>query len=265
MQWDSINRLKPTTLVAVPSFIMKLLEYAKQNGIDPNQSSVQKIICIGENLRTPELELNTLASRIKEIWNVTLISTYASTEMQTAFTECTHGRGGHHHPELVIVEILDEHHADVPVGEPGEITITTLGVEGMPLLRYKTGDIAQAYYEPCACGRTTLRLGPVLGRKQQMIKLRGTTIYPPAIFDLLNQVEAVTDYVVEVFTNDLEVDELKIHITSVNEEKSANSAKVLFQSRLRIIPEINFCSQQELESIHAKNHGRKVQRFIDKR
>ena len=115
--------------------------------------------------------------------------------MQTAFTDCEHGNGGHHHPELIIVELLDHDNHPVAEGQPGEVTITTLGVEGMPLCRYKTGDVCQAYNSPCPCGRTTLRLGPVLGRKQQMIKLKGTTLYPPAVFDVINQVNEVTDYV----------------------------------------------------------------------
>jgi len=169
MQWDIIQRLKPTALVAVPSFLIKLIEYAHAQGIDLAKSSVKKVICIGEALRTSDLQLNILGSRVKDAWDVSLYGTYASTEMQTAFTECGHGRGGHHHPELIYVEVLDDQGEPVPPGTPGEITVTTLGVEGMPLLRYKTGDIAVAYQDACPCGRNTLRLGPVLGRKQQMI------------------------------------------------------------------------------------------------
>ncbi len=90
-----------------------------------------------------------------------------STEMGTAFTECSEGKGGHHHPELIIVEFLDDNNNPVPEGEAGEVTITTLGVEGMPLLRFKTGDICHYYNEPCKCGRTTKRLGPVIGRKNK--------------------------------------------------------------------------------------------------
>lgn len=81
--------------------------------------------------------------------------------MQTAFTECSEGRGGHLQPELVIVELLDENNRQVASNMPGEVTITTLGVEGMPLLRYKTGDICMYFDEPCACGRTSLRLSPL--------------------------------------------------------------------------------------------------------
>lgn len=263
MQWDSIQRLKPTGLVVVPSFLVKLIEYAKENNIDLNQSSVRKAICIGESIRTQAFELNTLGKRIRDVWNIALIGTYASTEMQTAFTECKHGRGGHHHPELLIVEILDEKNAPVKKGEPGEVTITTLGVEGMPLLRYKTGDIAQAHAEPCSCGRTSLRLGPVIGRKQQMIKLKGTTLYPPAIFEILHQ-SSVADYVVEVFENELGLDELKIYLPSGNGLTTESALKNIFQSKLRIAPQLVFQSKQEIEIMQLSG-GRKLQKFLDRR
>ena len=113
------------------------------------------------------------------------------------------GKGGHHNPELLIVELLNEKNEPVAPGEAGEVTITTLGVEGMPLLRYKTGDICMYFDDTCSCGRNTLRLSPVLGRKKQMIKYKGTTLYPPALFDLLNEMEEVLDYVAEVYSNDI--------------------------------------------------------------
>jgi phenylacetate-CoA ligase len=267
MQWETIERLKPTALVAVPSFIVKLIEYARQNGIDPNKSSVKKAICIGEGLRTGAFDLNIIGQKIKDAWNIDLYSTYASSEMQTAFTECKQGIGGHHHPELLIVEVLDDNGKPVPSGEPGEVTITTLGVEGMPLLRYKTGDIAVAYTEPCACGRTTLRLGPVLGRKQQLIKLKGTTIYPPGIFELLNEMSSIRDYVVEASTGELGTDELKLHLL-VSEEMKDDIKKrlsTIFQSRLRVVPEIYFASAQELEKLQFGKMDRKIRKFIDNR
>src|SRR5690606_3508412 len=114
--------------------------------------------------------LNVLGKKITEYWNIQLYSTYASTEMQTAFTECHAGKGGHQQPDLIILEILDESGNQLPEGVYGEVTITTLGIEAMPLLRYRTGDIACYYQEPCRCGRHSKRLSPVIGRKQQMIK-----------------------------------------------------------------------------------------------
>jgi phenylacetate-CoA ligase len=265
MQWDTINRLKPTVLVTVPSFLLRLIDFAREQGIDLNTSSVRKAICIGENLRSPDFTLSPIGKRIRTHWNIDLLSTYASTEMQTAFTECEQGMGGHHHPELIIVEILNENDSPVKTGEVGELTITTLGVEGMPLLRYKTGDMMQSFDESCSCGRTTMRLGPVVGRKQQMIKLKGTTLYPPGIFEVLNQIESVKDFAVEVFTSEAGVDHLKIYFVSNNQQQTEAALKSAFQSSLRVVPEICSCSQAEIDVLHSSGGTRKLQRFIDRR
>ncbi len=265
LQLETIQRLKPTVLVAVPSFIVKLIEFAHQQGVNLNENSVKGIICIGESLRTNSFELNTLGKRIKDSWNVKLYSTYASTEMQTAFTECGHGQGGHLHPELLHVELLDDNDRPVKSGDLGEVTITTFGVEGMPLVRYKTGDIASAFTEVCGCGRTTLRLGPIVGRKQQMIKLKGTSLYPQGIFEVLQQADHVKDYVVEVFTGSLGTDELKLYILTAEEHSSAikSGLKSAFQSHLKVTPEIFFITAVELEL--KQSGGRKIRRFIDNR
>ena len=212
LQWHTIQQQKPTAIVAVPSFIVKLLQYANEHGIDVNKTSVQKAICIGENIRNSDFSLNALGKKISALWNVKLYSTYASTEMQTAFTECRFGCGGHLNAELLIVEILDDNNKPVAANTPGEVTITTLGVEGMPLLRYKTGDVCMYFDEPCQCGRNTLRLSPVIGRKKQMIKFKGTSIYPSALFDLLNEITEVNDYVVEVSANDIGLDEILLYL-----------------------------------------------------
>ena len=170
LQWDTINRVKPTTIIVVPSFILKIIKYAEEHGIDYRNSSVRKAVCIGENLREQDFSLNLLGRRIKEKWDIELLSTYASTEMATTFCECPHGCGGHHHPELIICELLDEEGNPVPEGEVGELTVTTLGVEAMPLLRFRTGDLARFHTEPCRCGRTSMRISPLIGRKNHIIK-----------------------------------------------------------------------------------------------
>lgn len=266
LQWETIERLRPTVLVAVPSFVVKLIEYANQQNIELNKCSVRKAVFIGESLRDEHLQLNALGKAISEAWNIELYSTYASTEMQTAFTECGHSAGGHHHPELIIVELLDENNQPVKPGEAGELTITTLGVEGMPLVRYKTGDVVMVYNKPCGCGRNTLRLGPVLGRHKQMIKLKGTTIYPPGIFDIVNQFKNISDYVVEAYTSPLGVDELRVHICMRDSEAGmAEALANAFQSRLRVVPSFKFTSQAGIESLQHPGKSRKVTRFLDNR
>ena len=266
MQWETIFRLKPTAIVAVPSFILKLIAYADEYKIDINSSSVKKAICIGENIRNADFSLNILGKKITGSWNIKLFSTYASTEMQTAFTECAAGNGGHLQPDLLIVELLDEANQPVQVGEPGEVTITTLGVEGMPLLRYKTGDICMYFDEPCSCGRKSLRLSPVMGRKKQMIKFKGTTLYPPALFDLLNEMEEIIDFVAEVYSNEIGMDEVLLHLQVANQTKeNDHKIRAYLQARLRVSPKVQYVTKDEMQKIQFPETGRKAVRFIDRR
>jgi len=266
LQWETILRLKPTAIVAVPSFIYKLIQYAQEHGIDINSSSVKKAVCIGENIRNTDFSLNILGKKITDAWDIKLYSTYASTEMQTAFTECGYGKGGHHQPELLIVELLDENNQQVAPGEPGEVTITTLGVEGMPLLRYKTGDICLYDNAPCQCGRTTLRLSPVIGRKKQMIKFKGTTLYPPSLFDLLNGMEEILDFVAEVYSNEIGMDEVLLHILPINyTDECDRKIRANLQARLRVSPHVTYVQYDEIQKMQYKESGRKPFKFIDRR
>jgi len=266
LQWETIKRLKPTAIVAVPSFILKLIKYANENNIDVNASSVKKAICIGENIRNTDFSLNILGKKITDSWQIDLYSTYASTEMQTAFTECREGHGGHYQPDLMIAEILDDDEKPVGPYTAGELTITTLGVEGMPLLRYKTGDICMYFDEPCACGRSSWRLSPILGRKKQMIKFKGTTLYPPALFDLLNEREEIIDYVVEVYPNEVGLDEVLLHIVpSVISEECDHQIRAYLQARLRVSPHIKYIIAEEIQKMQFPETVRKAVKFIDRR
>jgi len=266
LQWDSILKYKPTYLITVPSFLLKLIEYADSHGIDYNDLGIKGAICIGESLRNQDFSNSILADKITSKWNIKLFSTYASTEMSTAFTECEHGVGGHHHPELIIVEVLDDENMPVKEGESGELTITTIGVEAMPLIRFKTGDIVKLHTNPCACGRNTLRVGPVLGRKQQMIKYKGTTLYPPAMNDVLNDFGTIDNYLIQIYTNDLGTDEIviKIAVNSPTEE-FLTEVKDHFRAKLRVTPKIEFVSKEVLNPIIFNPMNRKPTRFIDLR
>ncbi|OAD91829.1 phenylacetate--CoA ligase [Aequorivita soesokkakensis] len=266
LQWDSILKFKPTYLITVPSFLLKLIEYAQQHEIDLKKTGVKAAICIGEPIREQDFSLNILAKKIKKDWDIELFSTYASTEMSTAFNECEIHNGGHHHPELIIAEILDDNNMPVAKGEVGELTITTLGVEAMPLLRFKTGDMVQSYGESCKCGRNTLRLGPVVGRKKQMIKYKGTTLYPPAMYNILNDFSTIESYVIEIFHNELGTDEILIKIASENiSEELLLEIKDHFRAKLRVAPKIEFATSEEIESLRFPPLSRKPVDLIDRR
>lgn len=266
LQWDSIFRYKPKYLITVPSFLLKMIDYAERHGIDYKNSSVYGAVCIGESIKNQDFTDNILSTKIKEKWNIKLFSTYASTEMSTAFTECEQQIGGHQHPELIITEILDDNGNPVKEGESGELTITTLGVEALPLLRFKTGDIVKAHHEPCPCGRNTMRLGPVVGRKQQMIKYKGTTLYPPAMNDILNDFNNILCYQIVIQSNEIGLDEIIIRIsTDSDSETFVNEVRDHFRAKLRVSPKIEIIDFEVLSKTVFHPNSRKPIAFIDLR
>ena len=265
LQWNSILENKPTILIAVPSFLITLIDYAKQNGIDVNQTSVRSAICIGEPIREDDLSENVLAKRIHADWNIELFSTYASTEMGAAFTECPSHQGGHLNEDLIYLEVLDDDGNDVPHGEKGEIVVTTLGTEGTPLIRYKTGDVARIYRETCSCGRTSPRVGPILGRKNQMIKFKGTTIFPPSIYEIFDSRSEVSCYKIEVAKDYLGHDTITILLENkIEHHPVMNQIVEDCKAKLRVVPHFVFLETDYLRSQVFKNHMRKPEKIVFK-
>jgi phenylacetate-CoA ligase len=267
LQWDTIQRLHPDTIMCVPSFILRLIEYAEEHGIDYRNSSVRRIIGIGEGLRDQDFNLNLLGRRIKDKWDVDLFATYSSTEMGATFSECQYGQGGHVHPELIIVEIIGDDDQPVPDGQPGEVVVTTLGVEAMPLLRFRTGDIAAKRTEQCQCGRWSYRLTPLVGRKNNMIKLKGTTLYPPAINDVLDNTDYVQNYIVYVRSSSAGTDQVDVCVGLKNEPPfdAVKDLKDRFRSRIRVAPNIEILDVDEIARRNFPAKSRKPIKFVDLR
>ncbi len=229
-----IDQLKPSVVVAVPSFLKKLAMDLQKKQIDPAKSSIRKIICTGESIRDCEMKLNSIGKTIQQIWDAEVFSSYSSTEASVSFCECQEHQGGHAHPELVYTEIVDENGNVLPDGKAGELVITPLGVEGLPLLRYRTGDITFKITSPCSCGRNSLRIGPILGHASQLIKYRGETVYPLTITNALDALDEVNDYIMVIENDNSSSDQVAIHIATspVSVEKIAN--------HLRTVAGVNF-------------------------
>ena len=218
-------------------------------------------------LRDTDFSYNTLGAKITELWpELELFSTYASTEMQTSITECGHHCGGHVPADMLLVELLDEQNNPVPEGQEGEVVITTLGVRGMPLLRFKTGDICIARTGRCACGRTTMRLSSVIGRRGQMIKFKGTTLYPPALYDVLENIPGVNNYIIEVFTGSLGTDQIVLRIGSTRRDEAfEKEIKDTFRSKVRVAPEVVFEQVEYIAKKQMPQMSRKQIKFVDLR
>ena len=267
LQWNTIKRIHPTVLVCVPSFLLKLIEFAQAHRIDYRNSSIKRAICVGESIRTNDHRYNILGEKIHALWpELSMYVNYASTEMQSSFNECVKECGTHHKPNLTIVEFLDDNNRPVKADEPGEITVTTLDVEGMPLIRFKTGDLCYHFEEPCTCGRNTLRLGPILGRKGQMIKYKGTTLYPASLYDILENIPEVKNYIVEVYTNTIGTDGIRILVGSTyNGDLFIKQIKDLFRSRIRVAPDIILEPIELIAKKQMPPTSRKLIKFIDYR
>ena len=267
LQWDTIRRISPTFCMVVPSFILKLIDYAKANGINVSECSIKKAVCIGESLRNNDFSLNKLGNRIHSEWpELELFTTYASTEMQSSFTECPYHCGGHLQPELIIVEFLDDEGNPVPEGTPGDVTITTLGVTGMPLLRFRTGDICDRRSGHCECGRNTIRLTPIIGRRGQMIKYKGTTLYPPALNDVLDNIPGIGNYIIEVYTNSIGTDSIRVRIGGTDDsEEFTKRIKDSFRSKVRVAPDISVEPEELISKEIFPPMSRKPIKFKDLR
>ena len=248
-----------TFIIAVPSFLA---------GATPPARPIAAVIAIGEPIRNADLSYNTLGQRLHERLRCPILSTYANTETCTSFAEgplCSGGGGGHLNPNLAIVEILDDAGIPVPPNTPGEVVITPLGAHALPLLRFRTGDIAALHTDPCPCGRTTPRLGPILGRRQQLLKIRGTSIYPTTLLETLRTIPQVADSLLIADRDDLNSDRLTLYL---HLHSDTPDIRTLIASRLRtilrVLPETRYTDAATLHSLRPPN-SRKPHPFLDRR
>lgn len=262
---DLVKSQRPTAIVGVPSLLHALAEFLTGQGFDPANAGVTRLLCIGEPVRSQDFGLSPLGRRLQELWQAEIFGTYASTELATAFTDCPAGAGGHLIPDLIVVEIVDENGQLLSAGVPGEVVVTPLRVTGMPLLRYRTGDIAALHDAPCACGRTTPRLGPVLGRLAQRLKVRGTTVYPSAVFNVLQGFPAIAGYYLEAF-DDFELSSrLRVTVSSNDDSLTGDRVAEQLSAQLRVRPEIAIISHEELRKRTHQEGRRKPVLFFDHR
>ena len=262
---ELIRRQKPNVLVGVPSLLLGVARQMKAAGQNPAEAGVEKLICIGEPVRAENLQLSALGGALQQEWQAQVYGTYASTELATAFGECHAGCGGHLLPELVIVEIIDELGQPVVNGESGEVVVTPLGIEATPLLRYRTGDIARLHTEPCDCGRQTPRLGPIIGRRAQMLKCRGTTLFPGAISAALQNIKAVRGHYLEVFQEYDLSDRLRVVVGCGDPSIKANEVAAQIAARTRVKPEVVLVDPEEIMKKIIRPDQRKPVTFFDYR
>ncbi len=170
-----------TALVATPSYAMYLAETAKREGILGDLKV--RLVCMGAEASTPEMH-----TALQEMLGAFPTENYGLTEVggPGVAGECREKAGMHINEDMFYAEIVDtEHNRVLGEGEKGEMVITTLTKEGMPVLRYRTKDITSVTYEPCKCGRTLARMARVVGRTDDMLIIRGVNVFPSQIESVL--------------------------------------------------------------------------------
>ncbi len=170
-----------TALVATPSYAMYLAETAKREGILGDLKV--RLVCMGAEASTSEMH-----TALQELLGAFPTENYGLTEVggPGVAGECREKAGMHINEDMFYAEIVDtERNRVLGEGEKGEMVITTLTKEGMPVLRYRTKDITSITYEPCKCGRTLARMARVVGRTDDMLIIRGVNVFPSQIESVL--------------------------------------------------------------------------------
>jgi len=259
---EMIQRTQPSAIVAVPSFLRIVAEKAHETGFDLANAGVKKLICIGEPIRDVSLAPNATGRLIEQAWGARAYSTYGVTELANSLCECDAGAGGHLHEEMLYVEILDDEGRPVPDGEVGEVVATTFGVEAMPLIRYRTGDCAAMFRESCRCGRTSLRVGPIVGRKHQKLKVKGVSLFPSALQAALEDTDGVDSFVIVARSEGGLSDTVEV---LVNGPAALSTVRDVLRGRTRIVPSVRQASREEIEALQLPANTRKRRFFVDLR
>ncbi len=203
---NSIRQIKlmrdfgTTCAHSVPSYLGRLHAVFVENGLDPRKDTQLKRLFIGAEPHSEETRL-----RIEELFGAKAYNSFGMTEMNgpgVAF-ECVCQKGMHLWEDCYLLEIIDPETLEpLPDGEVGEMVLTTLDREAMPILRYRTRDLTRIIPEPCPCGRTHRRIDRIKGRSDDMFIIKGCNVFPIQIERILMQVPEVgSDYLITLDSN----------------------------------------------------------------
>ena len=256
-----------TLLVATPSYALRLGEVAKEMGLDPKKDLQVKIGLVGSELLT-----EAMRGEMHKLWGEDMLvtSNYGMSELMGPGVsgECEYLCGMHINEDYFIPEIINPKTGEVlPPGEKGELVITCIYKEALPLIRYRTKDITRLIYEPCKCGRTTVRMENLSGRTDDMLKIRGVNVFPSQIEEVLLGIEEIGPHYEIIVTRKNHSDLLEIRVelvkpVDVYRELEALEKKI--KHKLRIVLGLN--AKIRLESPNTlKRFEGKAQRVKDLR
>ena len=199
-----------TAIHAVPSYLGRLKEVMDQEGVDPRRDTKLRVFAIGAEPHSEEQR-----KRIEEMFGVKAYNSFGMSEMcgPGVGFECKEQNGLHFWEDYYIVEIVDPETLEpVPDGEIGELVLTSLCREAMPLLRYRTRDLTRVLGRSCPCGRNHIRLDRMRGRSDDMMVLRGVNIFPIQIEKILMQFKELANNYLITLTTDEDNDNMTVEV-----------------------------------------------------
>ncbi len=208
-QVELMKDLNTTVIACTPSYMLYLTEYASKMGVNIGDTSLRMGI-FGAEPWSEETR-----KRIEDKTGITAYDVYGTSELSgPLFTECTERQGIHVWADHFLIEIVDpESGEQVGEGEKGELVVTTLSKEALPLIRWRTGDITYMETDTCACGRTHPRIMRILGRSDDMIIVRGVNVFPSQIEHVLLQIPEVGEhYMIILDRREDGLDEMTIQV-----------------------------------------------------
>ena len=225
-------------LVATPSYALRLAEVANSMGVDPRKDLKVKIGLVGSELLT-----DAMREEMHKVWGDDMLITtnYGMSELMGPGVsgECLEHCGLHINEDFFIPEIINPQTGEVlPAGEKGELVITCIKKDALPLIRYRTKDITRLFYEPCKCGRTFCRMENPSGRSDDMLKIRGVNVFPSQIEEVVLSFNELGPHYEIIVTREGYNDKLEIRVELA---QSTDSFKVLqdltvnIKNKLKII------------------------------
>ncbi len=199
-----------TAVHAVPSYVTRLYEVMQEQGVDPRKDTKLKVLAIGAEPHSEEQR-----QRIEQMLGVKAYNSFGMSEMcgPGVGFECKEQNGLHFWEDYYIVEIVDPETLEpVPDGEIGELVLTSIRREAMPLLRYRTRDLTRVLGRTCPCGRNHVRLDRMKGRSDDMMVLRGVNIFPIQIEKILMQFKELANNYLITLTTDENNDNMTVEV-----------------------------------------------------
>jgi len=260
--------LKPDILFGISTYLQSLGRNLDKYGFDPKKElDLKLLISTGSTIYHSRWSPTALHREVSKIWGAPYYSILGSTELNTGLWECPARNGHHVHQDIFITEIIDPNTGDVlPPGERGELVLTAMGREAMPLIRYRTGDITSLEVEECPCGRKNPRIMAIVGRRDQMLKIKGTLVFPLQVEEAVLSVPGIKAHLIEVEEDESGQAQINITIAPVEGlENATEKVKERVKARTLITPRVKQDTCENIESVWYSEKRVKPRKFWDRR